>query len=114
MSQKVKKAADPKTTALAVLGISIGSKNLKTLRREEVDAAFTTQFLTSVHLKVTPDFQSLHDRPLSSVQAKFKLPDLKQAAGSPPQYKSARFTVCGSLCTKGKYTEESSPPNCLH
>ncbi len=43
-------AADPKTTALTHLGISIGSKNLKTLRREEVDAAFVSQFLGSVHL----------------------------------------------------------------
>ncbi len=62
-------AADPKTTALThlvswkkryklnrsnfpwfVQGIAIGSKNLKTLRREEVDAAFVTVFLGSAHL----------------------------------------------------------------
>ncbi len=43
-----KNATDPRTTALAHLGIAIGSKNLKTLRREEVDAAFNAQFFASV------------------------------------------------------------------
>jgi len=42
--------SDPKTTALTHLGIAIGSKNLKTLRREEVDTAFTGMFVASVHL----------------------------------------------------------------
>ena len=39
---------DPKTTALAHLGIAIGSKNMKTLKREEIDLAFTSQFILSV------------------------------------------------------------------
>ncbi len=45
-------SADPKTTALTHLGICIGSKNLKTLRREEVDSAFCNQFLASIYMCV--------------------------------------------------------------
>ena len=33
---------DPKATALAFLGINLGSKNIRTLRKEEVHAAFLT------------------------------------------------------------------------
>ena len=43
-----KKSSDPKATALAHLGIALGSKNLKTLKREEVDNAFKNQFRESV------------------------------------------------------------------
>ncbi len=42
--------SDPRTTALGHLGITIGSKNLKSLRRDEVDDAFTAQFLASALL----------------------------------------------------------------
>ena len=40
-------ASDAKTTALNHLGIAIGSKNLKTLKREEVDLAFMSTFSAS-------------------------------------------------------------------
>ncbi len=40
---------DAKTNALNALGLTLGSKNLKTLRREEVDEAFSRQFMESVH-----------------------------------------------------------------
>ena len=43
-------ATDPKATALGHLGIAIGSKNLKTLKREEVDLAFLQQFVESASL----------------------------------------------------------------
>ena len=43
-------AADPKTTALNHLGIAIGTKNLKNLKREEIDLAFMSQFIASVYL----------------------------------------------------------------
>ena len=43
-------SADPKTTALTNLGIAFGSKNLKTLKKEEIDAAFISQFLQSIYL----------------------------------------------------------------
>ena len=33
-------AQDPKSAALAHLGISIGSKNMRNLKKEEIDAAF--------------------------------------------------------------------------
>ena len=48
MPKKSQNTSDPKATALGHLGIAIGSKNLKCLKREEVDAAFCTMFLESV------------------------------------------------------------------
>ena len=45
--QSNKNSSDPKTTALTHLGISIGSKNVRTLKKEEVDEAFRTQFVES-------------------------------------------------------------------
>ncbi len=41
-------STDPKSAALANLGINLGNKNLRTLRREEVDNAFTHVFTLSV------------------------------------------------------------------
>ena len=43
-------SSDPRTTALTHLGIAIGSKNLKCLRREEVDVAFANMFIASVSM----------------------------------------------------------------
>ena len=39
--------ADPKATALAVLEIHLGSKNIRSLRKDEVDEAFTRQLHVS-------------------------------------------------------------------
>lgn len=52
MPVKAKNTSDPKTTALAYMGIAIGSKNLKTLKREEIDEAFTSQFIAAVTMYV--------------------------------------------------------------
>lgn len=51
MPVKAKNTSDPKTTALAYMGIAIGSKNLKTLKREEIDEAFTSQFIAAVTMQ---------------------------------------------------------------
>ena len=42
-----KGGSDPKATALAFLGINLGSKNIRTLRKEEIDAAFLKQLHVS-------------------------------------------------------------------
>ena len=48
--ERPKKATtDPKSYALALLGINLGSKNIRTLRKEEVHAAFIKQ----LHLSET-------------------------------------------------------------
>ena len=44
------KTADPKATALTHLGMAIGTKNIKTIKKEEVDGAFMSQFVASVYL----------------------------------------------------------------
>ena len=41
--KREKGKCDPKATALAFLGINLGSKNLRTLTKEEVHAAFIKQ-----------------------------------------------------------------------
>ena len=36
------------------LGISLGTKNMKTLRREDIEEAFITSFVDSVYVYVVP------------------------------------------------------------
>ena len=43
----VGKSSDPKAAALAFLGINLASKNIRTLRKEEVHAAFIKQLHVS-------------------------------------------------------------------
>jgi hypothetical protein len=40
--------SDARTSALNHLGIALGSKSVKTLRLDEINDAFTTQFVESV------------------------------------------------------------------
>ncbi len=42
-------AQDPKSAALAHLGISIGSKNMRNLKKEEIDTAFIQKLHDSEH-----------------------------------------------------------------
>lgn len=44
------KTADPKATALSHLGMAIGTKNIKAIKKEEVDTAFMSQFVASVYM----------------------------------------------------------------
>ncbi|XP_023349017.1 glutamic acid-rich protein [Eurytemora carolleeae] len=69
---KEKGGMDPKTTALTQLGISIGSKNMRSIQRSDIDTAFVTSMHESVmqqacdlkkHEKKTrrQDQQTLHE-----------------------------------------------------
>lgn len=40
---------DPKSAALAHLGISIGSKNMRNLKKEDIDVAFIAKMHDSEH-----------------------------------------------------------------
>ena len=46
-------ASDARTVALNYLGISLGTKNTKSLRREDIEEAFSSSFIDSVYVSVS-------------------------------------------------------------
>ena len=40
------------------LGISLGTKNMKTLRREDIEEAFISSFVDSVYVYVVPQYDN--------------------------------------------------------
>ena len=51
-------ASDARTVAMNYLGISLGTKNMKTLRREDIEEAFITSFVDSVYVYVVPQYDN--------------------------------------------------------